>query len=63
MQPGTHLNHYEILTAIGKGGMGEVWKAKDTKLGPWSFRQDAARRIWSVNPPGQANHLGGESIR
>jgi serine/threonine protein kinase len=33
MQSGTQLNHYTILTAIGKGGMGEVWKAKDTKLG------------------------------
>ena len=33
MQPGTQLGHYTILSAIGKGGMGEVWKAKDTKLG------------------------------
>jgi serine/threonine protein kinase len=33
MESGTELGHYEILSPIGKGRMGEVWKAKDTKLG------------------------------
>ncbi len=32
LQPGTTLGPYEIVSAIGAGGMGEVYKATDTRL-------------------------------
>src|SRR5438093_12261566 len=32
LPPGTRLGPYEIISAIGAGGMGEVYQAVDTRL-------------------------------
>jgi len=51
IQSGTHLGPYEIISAIGAGGMGEVYRARDPKLGrdvaikvlPEAFARDTDR--------------------
>ncbi len=52
LAPGNKLGPYDVMAPLGAGGMGEVWRARDTRLG-----RDVALKVLP------AGSLGDESAR
>src|ERR1051325_11892032 len=64
---GLSVGPYEILSQIGAGGMGEVWRARDKRIGrdvavkvlPDEFNDEAVKRFeQEARAAGALNHPG-----
>ena len=72
LEVGSRLGHYNVTALIGEGGMGQVYRATDTKLNrqvalkvlPDAFASDPDRlALARFRPPRQDRRLGVARIR
>src|SRR5689334_22852213 len=60
LQPGARLGPYEIVSLLGAGGMGEVYRARDSRIGRdiavKLLHGDVARFEQEVRAAGALNH-------
>ena len=50
LEIGSRLGHYDVIALIGEGGMGEVYRARDTKLD-----RDVALKVLPAEIAGNAS--------
>ena len=52
LSPGARLGPYEVLSLLGAGGMGEVWRARDDRLG-----REVAIKVLLADAAGDADRI------
>lgn len=57
LAPGTRVKKYELLEAIGRGGFGEVWRARDHDL-----HRYVALKFIPVSPAGRQSRRGATTL-